>query len=253
MRICGDYKVTVNPVANSDSYPLPRIDDLFAKLSGGTIFSKLDLAHAYQQIPLETEAKPFTTINTHKGLFQFNRLPFSAPSIFQRILETLLVDIPSVCVYLDDILVSGIDERDHLQNLQKVLQKLEGAKFTLKRAKCEFGLPAVTYLGHCIDRHGLHPSSDKTRAIKEALIPSNVTELKAFLGLINYYHKFMSNLSCLLAPLHRLLQKNQRWVWTQEQDRAFNAAKELLQSTSVLAHYDPERPILVSAGASPYG
>ena len=115
VRICGDYKVTVNSVLQADTYPLPRIEDLFSKLTGGTIFSKLDLAHAYQQIALNEESHKLTTINTHKGLFQYNRLPFgitSAPSIFQCILETLLADVTRVCVYLDDIVVSGIDEYD---------------------------------------------------------------------------------------------------------------------------------------------
>ena len=106
VRLCGDYKVTINPVAQPDSYLLPRIDDLFAKVSGGAIFSKLDLAHAFHQIVLDEESKELTTINTHKGLFKYNRLPFSistAPSIFQRMLETLLAGIPGVCMYLDDI------------------------------------------------------------------------------------------------------------------------------------------------------
>uniref|UniRef100_A0A1X7SJ43 Reverse transcriptase domain-containing protein n=1 Tax=Amphimedon queenslandica TaxID=400682 RepID=A0A1X7SJ43_AMPQE len=126
VRICGDY----NAVLQADTYPLPRIEDLFSKLTGGTLFSKLDLAHAYQQIALDEESHKLTTINTHKGLFQYNRLPFgitSAPSIFQRILETLLANIPRVCVYLDDILVSGIDEYDHIQTLSQVLSKLENA------------------------------------------------------------------------------------------------------------------------------
>ena len=111
VRLCGDYKLTVNPVANTDTYPLPRIEDLFASLSGGKVFSKLDMTQAYLQIPVDEESKKYTTLNTHKGLFQFTRLPFgvaSAPSIFQRIMEGILQGIPGVCVYLDDILVSGV-------------------------------------------------------------------------------------------------------------------------------------------------
>ena len=108
--ICGDYKVTINQVAKLDGYQLPKIEDIFSKLSGGTIFTKLDLTSAYQQIPLDEESKRFTTINTPRGLFRYNRLPFeiaSAPAIFQRIMENLLVDIPNVSVYLDNILVTG--------------------------------------------------------------------------------------------------------------------------------------------------
>ena len=107
IRICGDYKVTVNAVAKLETYPLPKVEDLFAALSGGILFSKLDLSHAYQQLVLEEDSRKYTTINTTKGLFQYLRLPFgisSAPSIFQRTMETLLREISDVVVYIDDIL-----------------------------------------------------------------------------------------------------------------------------------------------------
>ena len=130
IRICGDYKVTVNRAAKPDVYPLPRVGDLFATLAGGKTFTKLDLAHAYQQIPLEKSSKQYVTINTHKGLYQYNRLPFgvaAAPSIFQRTLETLLQGIPHVSIYLDYIFVTGTSEAEHLETLDQVLNRLETA------------------------------------------------------------------------------------------------------------------------------
>ena len=110
VRICGDFKQTVNRAAKVDAYPIPKIEDLFAKLAGGKLFSKLDLSQAYQQIELEEESKAYVVINTQRGLFQYQRLPYgiaSAPGIFQRIMEGLLRDVPGVVVYQDDILITG--------------------------------------------------------------------------------------------------------------------------------------------------
>ena len=118
VRICGDFKQTVNPVSTLDKYPVPKVEDLFSTLAGDKIFSKIDLSHAYQQLPLAVESKQYVVINTQKGLFRYTRLPFdvsSAPGIFQRVMENVLQGIPNVIVYLDDILLSSSTESDHLQ------------------------------------------------------------------------------------------------------------------------------------------
>ena len=256
VRICGDYKVTINKVAKLDGYPLPRIDDIFSRLSGGTVFSKLDLTSAYQQIELDEETRKYTTINTPKGLFQYTRLPFgisSAPAIFQRIMENLLVNVPNISVYLDDILVTGKDFQDHLHTLDRVLHLLEAAGLTLKKEKCLFAQPKVEYLGHVIDEKGLHPSPQKVKAVHDAPVPKSITELKSFIGFVNYYNKFISNLSSMLSPLYRLLQKGSTWNWSTPQQKAFDKTKQFLQSSTVLTHFDPSKPLTVSADASPYG
>ena len=114
VRICGDFKVTVNPVAKLDRYPIPCIEDLLATLGGGKSFSKLDMSQAYQQVELDESSRQFTVINTHKGLFEYTRLPFgisSAPAVFQRVMEGLLQDIPGVVVYIDDVLRSHWQDR----------------------------------------------------------------------------------------------------------------------------------------------
>ena len=241
VRICGDYKLTVTAVTKLDIYPLPRIEDLFTSLSGGKYFSKLDLAQAYLQLPLDEASRKYVTINTQKVLYQYTRLPFgiaSAPSIFQRTMENLLQGIPKVCVYLDDILITGATEAEHLNNLNDVLSRLEQAGMRLKKNKCAFLLPQVDYLGHRISHSGLHPTKEKVRAIVEAPVPQNVSQLKSFLGMLNYYSKFLSNLSTVLAPLYNLLQKNAAWQWGMAQQTAFSEAKKLLVSSKVLVHFD---------------
>lgn len=255
-RLCGDYKLTVNQISKLEQYPIPRIEDLFATLSGGQKFSKLDLSHAYHQIPLDEEAKKYVTINTHKGLFTYRVLPFgvsSSPAIFQRTMEGLLQGIPHVTIFLDDVLLTGKDDREHLQTLATVLKRLQEAGLRLKRAKCLFMNEEVMFLGHKVDATGLHPVHEKVQAIKEAPTPSNVTELKAYLGLLNYYNKFLPNLSTVLAPVHKLLQKDTKWQWGEAQQAAFDKSKEMMQSAEVLVHYDPEKDIVLSCDASPYG
>ena len=256
VRICGDYKVTVNKATKLDKYPIPRIDELFASLSGEKSFSKLDLSHVYQQIQLKEESRKYVAINTHKGLFLYNRLPFgvaSAPSIFQRIMENLLQGIPGVCVYIDDILVTSRTEEEHLDNLTEVLRRLAEAGMRLKMGKCAYLLPAVKYLGHTISAEGLSTSEAKVRGILEAPAPQNVAQLRSFLGLVNYYGKFLPNLATTLSPLYALLQKHKKWTWGKSQDEAFNKIKDVLKSSKVLAHFDDQLPLILSYDASPYG
>lgn len=255
VRICGDYKTTVNQATITDSYPLPRIDDLLASLAGGQAFSKVDLAHAYMQIQLEEEAKPLTTINTHRGLYQYNRLPFgisSAPAIFQRTMETILQGLPKVFVYIDDILVTGQTEAEHLENLDEVLGRLEKAGVRLKK-KCSFLLPEVEYLGHVLSAQGLQPSPKNVKAIQAVPRPKDVTQLKSFLGMVTYYLKFLPQLSNTLSPLYILLQKGTEWKWAKEQEAAFTKVKKQLVSPVLLVAFDPEKELLLQCDASPYG
>ena len=128
-------------------------------------------------------------------------------------------------VYIDDILITGTTEDEHLKNLEEVLQRLENAGLRLKRAKCAFMLPAVEYLVHKITAAGLQPTEDKVQAIKKAPTPQDVSQLRLFLGAVNYYCKFLPNLSDMLSPLYRLLQQGTKWSWGAEQDKAFAAAK----------------------------
>ena len=256
VRICGDYKSTVNQVSLNDQYPLPRIEDIYATLSGGEKFTKLDMSQAFLQVVLDDDSRVYTTINTQRGLFQYTRLPFgisSSPSIFQRIMDNLIQGLKSTCAYQDDILITGKNDREHLTNLEATLQRLSDAGVRLKREKCTFMAPEVTYLGFKIDSHGLHPMQDKLEAIIKAPAPTNVSELKSYLGLLNYYGRFLPNLSTELAPLHQLLQKNAKFRWNSLQQQAFERSKQLLKESNLLVHFDPSKEVILTCDASPYG
>ena len=168
-------------------------------------------------------------------------------------MESLLGDLPHVCMYLDDILVTGESEAAHLQNPASVLERLTSAGVRLKREKCVFMIPEVEYLGHLILAEGISLSPEKVRAVREAPTPKDVSQLRSFLSLINYYGKFLPNVATLLRPLYNLLQSARRWSWGKFQDQAFHKAKELLSSAPILTYYDPNKPLLLSCDASPYG
>ncbi|KAK6179270.1 hypothetical protein SNE40_011672 [Patella caerulea] len=256
IRICGDYKVTVNKCIEVQQYPLPNAEDIFATLAGGTVFSKLDLSSAYQQLMLDKQSELLLTWNTHRGLYRVHRLAFgvaSAPAIFQSTLEQILHGMEGVMCRLDDILISAPTTEQHLDRVEMVLQRLEKFGVRLKLSKCVFMQPSVNYLGYKVDSNGIHPLSEKVEAINNAPVPTNVSELKSFLGLLNYYGKFLPNLSTMLNPLHELLQKDTPWLWSKECDKAFMICKQKLTDSKMLVHYDVNKPLKIACDASSYG
>jgi len=149
-------------------------------------------------------------------------------------MDTLLQGIPHVAVYLDDILITGATEVEHLANLEQVLKKLSGAGLRLKRSKCVFMAQSVTYLGHKITAEGLCPVEDKVRAIKEAPSPKSIHKLRSFLGMVNYYGKFLPVVSKVLAPLYMLLHNDTKWQWSEKQEKAFEEVKTIRQAARSL-------------------
>nr|XP_037290929.1 uncharacterized protein K02A2.6-like [Rhipicephalus microplus] len=256
IRICADYKCTINKALQQHAYPVPVVSHVLASLSGGTIFAKLNLAQAYQQLPVTDESAAAQTIVTHRGAFRVRRLQFGvsvAPGIFQNLMETLLRGIPGVIPYFDDVLIAGASGQELLSRLREVLRRFQDAGLKVKREKCQLGVAQVEFLGFRIDAEGIHPTPEKTQAILGAPRPSNKTELQAFLGLVNFYHAFLPHKATVAEPLHRLLDKKATFVWGQTQQRAFESVKELLASNHVLTHYDEKQPLILACDASPYG
>ena len=244
VRVCGDYKVTISSYLDVNQYPLPRSEELFAALNGGVQFTKLDLSDAYLHIELDEESKKFVAINTHKRLYRMNRLPYGvAPAIFQQMMDQLLPKLPRIVCFIDDILITGRDEKEHLSNLEAVLKTLHKYGLRLKLRKCKFFEESVEYLRQVVSKEGIHPSEKKIDAILNVQPPTDVSQLRSFLGMVNHYGKFIQFLADLSAPLNRMLRKDVPWRWLRKCQHSFQKIKEALTSTKVLAHYDSELPI----------
>ena len=256
VRICGDYKTTVNPQLQVDQYPLPKIQDIFASIAGGQRFTKIDLRQAYNQLEMNDNSKSYLTINTHKGLYSYNRLVFgisASPSIWQRTMDQVLKGIPNTSCILDDIIITGKTDDEHLKTLEAVLQRLMDYNLRVNEAKCKFFQEEITYCGHKIDANGLHKTQDKIEVVINAPKPENVTQLRAFLGLVNYFSHFLPNLASVLHPLYQLLKQNVKFIWTETAQKAFQNVKEMITSDIVLTHYDPDLPVKQACDSSSYG
>lgn len=256
VRLCGDFSTGLNDALETHQYPLPIPEDLFARLNGGTVFSKIDLSDAYLQVEMDDKCKELLTINTQRGLYQYNRLPFGvkcAPAIFQQIMDTMLSDIPYAMAYMDDIIIVSSSVDDHIQHLHTVFQRIRDYGFTLRIEKCEIMLSSIKYLGSIVDEKGRRPDPEKIAAIQSLPVPKDKHALQSFLGLVNYYNNFVPNMHDLRAPLNKLLQTSSKWVWSNACQSSFERIKKVLLSDLLLTHYNPNLPIVVAADASEYG
>ena len=255
VRICVDLK-PLNESVMREIYPLPTVDTTLAQLSGAKVFSKLDHNSGFWQVPLSRESRMLTTFLPPWGRYVFNKLPFginSAPEHFQRKLSSLLAGVSGVQVHIDDILVHGPTKEVHDQHLHQVLQLLQKEGLTLNPEKCKFHQSRIRFLGHIIDGNGVSPDPRKTKSIKEMCIPTNIRELRRFMGMVNHLNKFSPNLAEISHPLRELLSPQKEWIWTSSHMDAFQKVKAEISSPRNLAHYDVEKETKISADASAYG
>ncbi len=235
IRLCVDFKKTINRAIDSEHCVLPLPSDIFASLSGGNYFCVIDLKGAYQQLQISESSKELFTINTHIGLFRYNRLTYgisSAPGIFQCIMDAILSNLSKTKCYLDDIIIHGSNLEECRKNVRKVLERLREFNVKINEQKCKFFEQSVEFLA---------PS------------PQNVTQLKSYLGILNYYGKFIHMLSAKLKPLYNLCKNSTEFLWTDECERVFQESKTLLSSDDVLTHFDPTKPIFITCDSSGYG
>lgn len=214
------------------------------------------LTDAYLQFEVDDETKRFLTVNTHKGLYRYNRLPYgvkATPAIFQKCIDQILSGIDGVTAYLDDILIHAHDIDTLEQNIFNVLNRLQEFNLTAKWEKCEFFCNKTSYLGFVIDANGIHSDTSKVKSILDMPPPKNVTQLRSFLGAINYYGKFLPKMHDLRAPLNKLLLKETHFEWTDECQSCFVNFKKMLTQDLFVSHFDPNQIIKVSADASNNG
>ena len=236
--------------------PLPKIDELYAKLKGHKYFSTLDLRSGYYHIGLSESAKPKTAfVVSGMGKYQFNRVPFGlaqAPAYFQRLINEVLTDIDFAMGYLDDIIIFSETEEEHLRHLEIIFERLRKAKLKLKLQKCNFFKRHIQYLGHLISSEGIHPLPEKLESIKNMPTPNSPKQVKQFLGLVGYYRKFVPRFADISRPLTKLTKKNEVFTWTPECDRCFKMLKDSLQEAPILRYPDPNAEYTLYTDASNY-
>ena len=257
-RFCIDFR-RVNEVTEKDAYPLPQVQATLEKLRGAKYISTIDLTNGYWQIPLDHESRPITAFTVPgRGLFQFRRMPFglhSAPATFQRLLDQIIGPQlePRAFAYLDDIIVLGSTFEEHFDNLREVLQRLRAAGLKLNKEKCQFGRTELQYLGHTVTERGVATDPEKVQAIARIPAPTNLRELRRFLGMVSWYRRFIPRFTDIAAPLNHLLQKKVRWTWSEKEEIAFETLRQQLATAPVLACPDFTLPFTLQTDASNEG
>ena len=253
-RFCIDYR-KLNSVTRKDAYPLPRIDDTLDTLVGSHWFSTLDLTSGYWQVEVKDEDRQKTAFCTPEGLFEFKVMPFglcNAPATFQRLMDLVLAGLQwSHClVYLDDVIILGRTFLDHLNNLRDIFKRIQDAGLKLKLPKCSFLKKKVEYLGHIVSEDGVLVDPKKIEKVSTWPTPSSTKEVQQFLGLANYYRRFIQDFAKIASPLHKLTERTAQFHWTDACQVAFEELRHRLTSTPVLAFPDFTRPFILDTDAS---
>ena len=257
LRFCCDFR-PLNEVTIKDAYPLPRIDESLARLSNAKIYTSIDLAWAFWQIPLRKADRHKTAFACELGLFEWRRMPFglcNASAVFQRAIARALQKIVNrkssmVMAYIDDIVIATETVEDHMARLREVFECLREAGFKMRVAKCDFMKPEIKYLGRVVSAEGVKPDPKAVAKLRDWDIPRNKTEMQSFLGFANYYREFIPWHAKLVAPLHAVTGLNATFAWGPDQQKAFNEIKKALIEATALAQPDSEEEFVLDTDAS---
>ena len=262
LRFCVDYR-KLNSVTHKDAYPLPRIEEALTNLKKAQWYSTLDLAAGYWQVEVDEQDKEKTAFATPMGLYEFQRMPFglcNGPATFQRLMHRCLGDLnlDTVLIYLDDVIVYSPTFEAHVQHLEEVFQRMRSFGLKLKPEKCALFQKQVRFLGHLVNAEGVRPDPEKTSAVQQWKTPSTVHQVRSFLGFVGYYRRFIGGFAKIARPLNTLLQntakygkkKNAPIEWTSECQTAFDTLKQKLTQSPVLAFADFSLPFRLYTDAS---
>lgn len=258
-RMCGDYRA-LNTITIPDRYPVPYLQDFTYILSGCTIFSKVDLLRAFHQVPVEECDIAKTAISTPYGAYEYLRMPFglrNAAQTQQRLMDEVLRGLPFIFVYLDDILVASQNAKEHRSHLRQVFDRIQKYGLVVNLKKSEFGLDNIDFLGHHITKDGIAPSRAKVLAITEYPAPATVSEMRRYLGMLNFYRRFIPHSAAQQSRLQSLIITNKKndktpIIWTPETTRAFQDTKDSISNTALLAHPSPNAELSLTTDASDY-
>ena len=260
IRIVTDFRALNNKVV-SDHFPLPKMDSIFHKLGKAKVHSTLDLKQGYFQIKLDEESQPYTAFSSDENHYQYLNMPMGikdASAAFQRIISQLLKDIEEAQAYMDDIICSSLSDQQHLESLKRIVEQLHRAKLSLRISKCHFFKHTIKFLGHIVTQGLIKPDPQKIEAINKIPLPKTKKGLQSFLGISNFYRKFIAGYSGIAEPLTSMCKganvkkekKSPTLIWEEQGIKAFEKLKEVLSQDVVLHIPDFNKPFELHCDSS---